>query len=31
FANKYDGWDATDETRDGPRMLIAGAVTRWPL
>ncbi|WJJ14424.1 pyridoxamine 5'-phosphate oxidase family protein (plasmid) [Prescottella equi] len=31
FADKYDGWDATDETQDGPRVLIEVAVTRWLL
>ncbi|MCC4306203.1 MULTISPECIES: pyridoxamine 5'-phosphate oxidase family protein [Rhodococcus] len=31
FADKYDGWDAADETQDGPRVLIAVEVTRWLL
>lgn len=31
FADKYDGWDATDETQDGPRVLIEVAVKRWLL
>lgn len=29
FGEKYDGWDAADETRDGPRVLVSVPVTRW--
>ena len=31
FAEKYDGWDATDETQDGPRVLLEVPVDRWLL
>lgn len=31
FANKYNGWGATDKSQDGPRVLIAVSVTRWLL
>ena len=31
FADKYDGWDATDERLDGPRVLIEVPVDRWLL
>jgi hypothetical protein len=31
FAAKYDGWDVTDETRDGPRSLLEVPVDRWLL
>ncbi|ORI14329.1 pyridoxamine 5-phosphate oxidase [Rhodococcus erythropolis] len=31
FGEKYDGWDAADETREGPRVLVSVAVTRWLL
>ncbi|MHA6740049.1 pyridoxamine 5'-phosphate oxidase family protein [Rhodococcus erythropolis] len=31
FGEKYDGWDAADETREGPRVLVAVPVTRWLL
>jgi PPOX class probable F420-dependent enzyme len=31
FAAKYDGWDVTDETQDGPRVLLEVLVDRWLL
>lgn len=31
FAQKYCGWDATDESQDGPRVLIEVPVERWLL
>jgi hypothetical protein len=31
FAVKYSGWDAADETQDGPRVLLEVIVTRWLL
>lgn len=31
FAQKYDGWDATDEHQDGSRVLIEVPVDRWLL
>ncbi|MGC0363920.1 PPOX class probable F420-dependent enzyme [Rhodococcus sp. 27YEA15] len=31
FAVKYGGWDATDESLDGPRVLVEVRVTRWLL
>ncbi|WP_082899892.1 pyridoxamine 5'-phosphate oxidase family protein [Rhodococcus phenolicus] len=31
FAEKYSGWDAADETQDGPRVLIEVPVDRWLL
>lgn len=31
FAEKYDGWDATDERQDGPRVLLEIPVDRWLL
>jgi hypothetical protein len=29
LAEKYDGWDATDESQDGPRVLLEVPVHRW--
>ena len=29
FAQKYRGWDITDEDRDGPRVLVEVCTTRW--
>lgn len=29
FSDKYDGWDAADESQDGPRVLIEVPVDRW--
>lgn len=31
LAEKYDGWDATAETQDGPRVLLEVPVDRWLL
>lgn len=31
FAKKYDGWDAADESQDGPRVLIEVVIDRWLL
>lgn len=31
LAEKYDGWDATDESQDGPRVLLEVRVDRWLL
>lgn len=31
FAEKYNGWDAADETQDGPRVLIEIPIDRWLL
>lgn len=31
FARKYEGWDATDESTDGPRVLLEIPVDRWLL
>ena len=31
FATKYGGWDAGDETQDGPRVLVEVRVDRWLL
>lgn len=31
LAEKYDGWDATDESQDGPRVLLEVSVDRWLL
>lgn len=31
FAEKYGGWDATDECQDGPRVLLEILVDRWLL
>jgi hypothetical protein len=31
FAQKYHGWDATDDTQDGPRVLIEIPIDRWLL
>ncbi len=31
FADKYQGWDITDEEREGPRVLIEVSVSRWLL
>lgn len=31
LAEKYDGWDAADETQDGPRVLLEVRVDRWLL
>lgn len=31
LTEKYDGWDATDETQDGPRVLLEVPVDRWLL
>jgi PPOX class probable F420-dependent enzyme len=31
LAEKYDGWDATDESHDGPRVLLEVPVDRWLL
>lgn len=31
FAEKYNGWDAADETQDGPRVLIEVPIDRWLL
>lgn len=31
FAAKYDGWDVTDESQDGPRVLLEVPVDRWLL
>jgi len=31
FGEKYAGWDAADETPDGPRVLVSVPVTRWLL
>lgn len=31
LATKYDGWDATDESQDGPRVLLEVLVDRWLL
>lgn len=31
FADKYNGWDATDEIQDGPRVMIEMPVDRWLL
>ncbi len=29
LAKKYDDWDATDESQDGPRVLLQVSVDRW--
>lgn len=31
FAAKYDGWDAADESQDGPRVMVEVRVDRWLL
>ncbi len=31
LAEKYDGWDAADESQDGPRVLLEVPVDRWLL
>ena len=31
FAAKYDGWDAADETQDGPRAMVEVRIERWLL
>ncbi|GAB3911699.1 hypothetical protein GCM10011575_28880 [Microlunatus endophyticus] len=31
FAVKYSGWDATEETQDGPRVVLEVPVVRWLL
>jgi hypothetical protein len=31
LAAKYDGWDATDESQDGPGVLLEIRVDRWLL
>lgn len=31
FAQKYSGWDAGDESQDGPRILLEVPVDRWLL
>lgn len=31
LAGKYDGWNAADESQDGPRVLLEVPVDRWLL
>lgn len=31
FAAKYDGWDAADESQDGPRVVVEIRIDRWLL
>jgi PPOX class probable F420-dependent enzyme len=31
FRRKYDGWDVSDESVDGPRVLVRITVVRWLL
>jgi hypothetical protein len=31
FTVKYSGWDAADESQDGPRVVLEVQVNRWLL